>query len=123
MARESSAYHRAKQCSIKGLRNWFSTINSFFTVLNTLGRLFNEVQLRPRFRKKSLNMQISSLPACRRLLFPLCRQFSSLVGYFKKANAYLVFFIRFNETVHDKWCLHKSVGQPDNGLERVFDTG
>ena len=83
----------------------------------------NEVQLRPRFRKKSLNMQISSLPACRRLLFPLCRQISSLVGYFKKANAYLVFFIRFNETVHDKWCLHKSVGQPDNGLERVFDTG
>ena len=48
-------------------------------------------------------------------------QFSSLVGYFKKANAYLVFSIRFNETVHDKWCLHKSVGETDNGLERVFD--
>ena len=48
-------------------------------------------------------------------------QISSLVGYFKKANAYLAFFIRFNETVHDKWCLHKSVGQTDNGLECVFD--
>ena len=40
VAGESSACYRAKQCSIKGLRKWFSTIKSFFTVLNTLGRLF-----------------------------------------------------------------------------------
>ena len=24
------------------------------------------------------------------------------------------------EIVHDKWCLHKSVGQTENGLERGF---
>ena len=26
----------------------------------------------------------------------------------------------FNETVHDKWCLHKSVRRTENGLERGF---
>ena len=63
----------------------------------SLGRL-----LRPRFRK-SLDPQISSL-----------------VGYFKKTNAFLVYFICFNETVHDKWCSYKSVRQIENGLERGF---
>ena len=62
----------------------------------------NEILLRPRFRK-SLDPQISSL-----------------VGYFKKTNAFLAYFIRFNETVHDKWCSYKSVRQIENGLERGF---
>ena len=42
------------------------------------------------------------------------------MGYFKKINAFLVYAIWFHETVHDKWCLHKSVLQTDNGLERSF---
>ena len=41
---------------------------------------------------------------------------SSLVGYFKKINAFPVDAICFHETVHDKWCLHKSVPQTENGL-------
>ena len=28
--------------------------------------------------------------------------------------------MRFNETVHNKWCWHKSVRQTENGLERGF---
>ena len=32
---------------------------------------------------------------------------SSLVGYAKRANAFLVYIICINETVHDRWCLHK----------------
>ena len=47
-------------------------------------------------------------------------EISSLVGYYKKRNAFLVYFICFGETVHHKWCLHKSVGQTENGLERGF---
>ena len=47
-------------------------------------------------------------------------QISSLVGYFKKTNAFLAYFICFNETVHDKWCSYKSVRQIENGLERGF---
>ena len=66
---------------------------------NRVGYL-NEVQLRPWFRK-SLDLQITLL-----------------VGYFKKTNALLVYFICFHETVHNKWCLHKSVRQTQNGLER-----
>ena len=62
----------------------------------------NEVQLRPWF-KKSLDLQITLL-----------------VGYFKKKNALLVYFICFHETVHNKWCLHKSDRQTENGLERRF---
>ena len=62
----------------------------------------NEVQLMPRFRK-SLDLQISSL-----------------VGSFKKINAFLVHIICSNETVHVKWCLHKSVRQTKNGLKHVF---
>ena len=96
MARESSAYHRAKQYSIKGFTK-LVFIFHFGSVIYTKSNL-------DRGLGKNLYIQISSL-----------------VGYFKKANAYLAFFVRFNETVHDKWCLHKSVGQTDNGLERVFD--
>ena len=74
--------------------------------LTTTGALWvgylNEVQHRPRFRK-SLDLQISSL-----------------VGSFKKTNALLVKLICSNETVHVKWCLHKSVRQTENGLKRVF---
>ena len=62
----------------------------------------HEVKLRPRFRK-SLYLHISSLK-----------------GTFKKTNAFLVHFIRSNETVHDKWRLHKSVWQTENGLKRGF---
>ena len=56
----------------------------------------------PRFRK-SLDLQISSL-----------------VGFFKKIYAFLVHLICANETVHVKWCLHKSVQQTKNGLKHVF---
>ena len=45
---------------------------------------------------------------------------SSLAGHFKTTNAFLVYAIWFHETVHDKWCLHKSVQQTDNGLKRGF---
>ena len=48
------------------------------------------------------------------------RKISSLADHFKKTNAFLVYSIWFHETVHDKWCLHKSVLQTDNGLERSF---
>ena len=59
------------------------------------------------------------------LLMPLFNKFldlqvSSLVGSFKKINAFLVHLICSNETVHVKWCLHKSVRQTKNGLKRVF---
>ena len=47
-------------------------------------------------------------------------QISSLVGYFKKANAFLVYTICFNDSVHDKWCLDKSVEQTESDLERGF---
>ena len=62
----------------------------------------HEVKLGPRFRK-SLDFQISSL-----------------LGSFKKTNAFLVYLIRSNETVHDKWRLHKSVRQTESGLKRGF---
>ena len=88
----------------RDLRNWFSTINSFFHRRKHFGSVIYTKSNFDRGLGKNLYIQISSL-----------------VGYFKKANAYLAFFIRFNETVHDKWCLHKSVGQTDNGLECVFD--
>ena len=52
----------------------------------------NEVKLRPRF-KKSLDLQISSLV---------------------EINAFLVYTICFHETLRDKWCLDKSVGQTEN---------
>ena len=42
------------------------------------------------------------------------------MGYFKKANAFLVYTKFFYETVHGKWCLRKSVQQTENGLERSF---
>ena len=58
-------------------------------------------------------------------LMPLFNKFldlqvSSLVGSFKKINAFLVHLICSNETVHVKWCLHKSVRQTKNGLKHVF---
>ena len=46
-------------------------------------------------------------------------QISSFVGQFKKRNAFLVYTICFNETVHDKWCLNESVGQTKNDLEHM----
>ena len=64
--------------------------------------ILNEVQLRPWFRK-SLDLQITLL-----------------VGYLEKTNALLVYSICFHETVHNNWCLHKSVRQTENGLERGF---
>ena len=45
---------------------------------------------------------------------------SSLMGYFKEANAFPVYATCLHETFHDKWCLHKSVWQTENGLERGF---
>ena len=45
---------------------------------------------------------------------------SSLVGYFKRTNVFLAYAICFHETVRDKKCLDKSVGQTENGLERGF---
>ena len=47
-------------------------------------------------------------------------EISSLVGYYKKRNAFLVCVMWFHEPVHDKWCLHKNVRQTENGLERGF---
>ena len=47
-------------------------------------------------------------------------QISSLVGQFKKINAFLVYTICINETFQDKWCLEKSVGQTENDLEHGF---
>ena len=29
----------------------------------------------------------------------------------------------YHETVHDKWCFHKSVGQTENGLEPAVERG
>ena len=42
------------------------------------------------------------------------------LGSFKRTNAFLGYTICFHEIVHDKWCLHKSVRQTENGLERGF---
>ena len=41
-------------------------------------------------------------------------QISFLVGSFKKINAFLDLLIWSNETVHVKWCLHKSVRETEN---------
>ena len=62
----------------------------------------DRVQLLPRLRK-SLDLQIFSL-----------------VGSFKKTNAFLVHFIGSNEIIHVKWCLHKSVRQSEDRVKRVF---
>ena len=43
-----------------------------------------------------------------------------LSGLFLEKNPFLVYAIYFYETVHDKWYLHKSVWQTENGLERGF---
>ena len=47
-------------------------------------------------------------------------QIFSLVDYFKKTNTFLVCAICFHDTVHNKWCFHKSVQQTENGLEQGF---
>ena len=47
-------------------------------------------------------------------------QISSLVRYFTKTKAFLVELTYFNEVVHDKWCIYKSVRQIENDLERGF---
>ena len=68
--------------------------------LKTLrAKYLNEVYLKLQFNK-SLDLKISSL-----------------VGCFKKINAFLVFSICFHKTVHNKWCLDKIVGQIENDLE------
>ena len=54
------------------------------------------------------------------LLINRSSSISSLVGYFKKTIAFLVYAIRFHVTVHNNRCLHKSVRQTENGLERGF---
>ena len=81
-----------------------SSVNHFGDFVDKTDRVgvLNEVQLMSRFRK-SLDLQISSL-----------------VSSFKKINAFLVHIICSNETVHVKWCLHKSVRQTKNGLKHVF---
>ena len=42
------------------------------------------------------------------------------MGHFKETNAFLVYVIFVNETVHEKWSSAKSVRQSKNGLERGF---
>ena len=42
------------------------------------------------------------------------------MGQFKTINALPVYSIRFNETVNDKWCLDKGVGQAEIDLEGGF---
>ena len=46
-------------------------------------------------------------------------QISSLVSYYKKENAFLVYAVCFHETVRDKWCL-QSIQQTKNVLEYSF---
>jgi len=38
-------------------------------------------------------------------------EISSAVGYFEKANAFIVFTICFHEAVHHKWFLNKEFGE------------
>ena len=38
-------------------------------------------------------------------------EISTAVGYFKKANAFIVFTICFLEAVHHKWFLNKEFGE------------
>ena len=59
-------------------------------------------RVKPRFNE-SLSLQISSLVDC-----------------VKKINAFLVFFICFHKTVHNKWCLDKVVAQIDDSLCGFF---
>ena len=47
-------------------------------------------------------------------------QIPSLVGCFKKINAFLDFSVCFRKTIHIKWCLDKIIGQIENDLERGF---
>ena len=79
------------------------SVNQFGDFADKTDRVgfLKEVQLMPLF-KKFLDLQVSSL-----------------VGSFKKINAFLVHLICSNETVHVKWCLHKSVRQTKNGLKPV----
>jgi len=43
------------------------------------------------------------------------------MAYFKNKNTFLVdYTICFHVAVHDKWCLHISIQQNENGLERGF---
>ena len=69
----------------------------------SFGRLFKRSLTETAVYEKSLDLYISSL-----------------VGQFKKVNAFLIYSICFNETVHDKWCLDKSDGQNENDLEHGF---
>ena len=64
----------------------------------------NEVKFKPRFNK-SLDLKISSI-----------------VGHFKKINAFLVYSkLIFHKNVYNKWSLGKTVHeQIENGLERGF---
>ena len=62
-----------------------------FIKINIQGRLFKRSLIKPRFNK--------SLEMC------------SLVGYFKKINTFLVYSICFHKTVHNKWCLDKTLGK------------
>ena len=47
-------------------------------------------------------------------------QVDSLVGNFKKISAFHVYALCFHETFHDKWCYDKTLGKPENDLERGF---
>ena len=47
-------------------------------------------------------------------------QVSSLVGSFKKMNAFLIYSIYFHKTFYNKWCLDKTIGQIESGFERGF---
>ena len=42
------------------------------------------------------------------------------MGYFEKINAFLVYTMCCNETVHYKWSLDKNFGRTENDLERSF---
>lgn len=50
---------------------------------------------------------------------PTDLQISSLVSYYKKKNAFLVYTLCFHETFHDKWCLQR-IQQTKNVLEYSF---
>ena len=56
-------------------------------------------------QKKAYQGEVTGTPGPPLATPLLDLQISSLVGYFTKKNAFIVYLICFNETVYDKWGL------------------
>ena len=82
---------------------WYSFSDIFVNAQSGRGGILPKKSSRVERIKKSLGLQIS--PS---------------VSYFQKIKAFVVYAKCVHETVHDKWCLHKSVVQTENGLEHGF---